>query len=559
MSTYDGSEYLDWEGLVTHCEQLAAAHPQWARLETVGESRQGRPLLLLVIGKQDGRDVDRPGFWIDAGTHCSEWTGIMSALDTATRWLAALAADEESATGWFARNSAYIMPCISPDGFHAMCNGSPFIRSTLRPPRDGRPRIGLHPEDLDGDGHVRWMRWKHPAGPWIFDHENPIVMRPRKLDDDPREAFFVCQEGNFLQWDGVRWLEAPRQFGQDLNRNFPSAWAPFEMFGMDSGDYPLSEPESHAVVETFRRFPRIGAAVSNHTYTGCLLTQPYRDPSPLSELDIDLMESLGKQCVEGTGYRVFKTVPDFSYDPKKSIVGVWSDTMSTTFGVPGYTLELWDPFGHAGIELKKPALFFKKPDAAKVAVMLQAFASEPGAIVDWKPHQHAQLGAVELGGLEYQTTVRNPPVRLLAKECERGFMVADRMRRALPDVGANVAFEPVTEGVWRVQMVLDNTGFLPTSGLRRAEQIGTAPPICIEAQLSAGLVIVDGEPAVNLGWLDGWGALQVNEARHPLYPALSPKRGTRATTTWVVKGSGTLTLTWDAGRGGCGEIQVTLP
>ena len=37
---------------------------------------------------------------------------------------------------------------------------------------------------------------------------------------------------------------------------------------------------------------------------------------------------------------MFKVVPDFTYDPKKVIVGVWSDTMSTTFGVPGYTLEL---------------------------------------------------------------------------------------------------------------------------------------------------------------------------------------------------------------------------
>ena len=47
------------------------------------------------------------------------------------------------------------------------------------------------------------------------------------------------------------------------------------MFGMDSGDYPLSEPESRATVEAFRARPRIAAAVTNHTYTGCILTHPY--------------------------------------------------------------------------------------------------------------------------------------------------------------------------------------------------------------------------------------------------------------------------------------------
>ena len=55
---------------------------------------------------------------------------------------------------------------------------------------------------------------------------------------------------------------------------------------MDGGQYPLSVPESRAVVETFRD-SRISAAVTNHTYTGCLLTQPYRK-TPLPRADIQL-------------------------------------------------------------------------------------------------------------------------------------------------------------------------------------------------------------------------------------------------------------------------------
>ena len=69
-------------------------------------------------------------------------------------------------------------------------------------------------------------------------------MRHRRLDDRPEDAFFFCSEGTFIHWDGVAWVDAPREFGLDLNRNFPGSWAPFRMFGMDGGAYPLSEPES---------------------------------------------------------------------------------------------------------------------------------------------------------------------------------------------------------------------------------------------------------------------------------------------------------------------------
>ena len=57
----------------------------------------------------------------------------------------------------------------------------------------------------------------------------------------------------FVNWDGVEWKQAPREFGLDLNRNFPSHWAPFSMFGMDGGAYSLSEPESRALIDAFLR------------------------------------------------------------------------------------------------------------------------------------------------------------------------------------------------------------------------------------------------------------------------------------------------------------------
>ena len=115
------------------------------------------------------------------------------------------------------------------------------------------------------------MRWKHRAGPWVIDPEVPMWMRHRTLDDDPEEAYFFCTEGLFEHWDGVRWTNASLEFGLDLNRNFPGSWQPFSMFGMDGGAYPLSEPESRAVVDAVHARPNIAVALSNHTYTGGIM------------------------------------------------------------------------------------------------------------------------------------------------------------------------------------------------------------------------------------------------------------------------------------------------
>ncbi|MFT4627909.1 MAG: hypothetical protein ACI8PZ_006603 [Myxococcota bacterium] len=554
---FRGDDYLDFPELERRCWALAAAHPEWVSVSVVGRSRQGRPMLLVTIGRGGDRD-DRTGFWLDGGTHAAEWTGVMSALFTASRWVEGLAAGDADLAAWFSRSSAYVMPCVSPDGFQAMMEGAPFLRSTLRPPPPGVLREGFEPCDMDGDGRVRWMRWRHPAGAWVDAPTDPTepgsrsIPRPRTLDDDPTEAYFLASEGRFINWDGVRWTAAPREFGLDLNRNFPGSWTRFSMFGMDGGDHPLSEPESRAVVAAFRARRRIAVALTNHTYTGCILTQPYRQDSPLADADVRLMEALATGAVAGTGYRTFRTCPDFMYDPKASIVGVWSDTMTTTFGVPAYTLELWDPVGHVGVTVDKPIEFFMKPEPAMLHRVIGAFAAETDGWRDWKPLDHPQLGAVEVGGLEYLRTVRNPPTALLAAECERGFTVADRLRRSGPLVRATLSVEPLGEGARLVTLVLENVGFLSTSSLAHAESIGAAPAPTATLACGGDALLAEGTPSRSLTHLDGWGTLQITSA-NLLYANL-PDRGHRAWARWTVRGDGPVQVEWDAGRGGNGLL-----
>lgn len=545
------NEYWDYPRIEEWVKDFAAQNPSWVSLEILTTTDFGRSIFLLTLGENP---TTTPALWIDAGTHAAEWAGVMSLLYSLEKW--GEFAKEAHGKKWFQENTIFAVPCICPDGYQALLEGESFLRSTLRPPKNGVFRQGLDPQDIDGDGRVLFMRWRDPAGPYIIDDEADFGIRRRKLDDDPAAACFLSHEGIFIEWDGVKWTQASLKYGLDLNRNFPVNWSPFEMFGMDSGEFPLSEPESRAVMEAVVARPNIAAGLTNHTYTGAILTQPYNADSPLSELDIDVMEALAQQVVRGTDYQVHRVFPEFTYDPKQPIIGVWADCLTTTLGIPAYTLELWNPFSWAGVQVKKPAEFFKRPSPHIVDALLRK-ALQDSQLMLWRPHTHPQLGAVEIGGFDYLRTIRNPPVSLLEKECQKGFQVAENLRKALPKLRVELQTEPLAFGLYRITAFFENQGYLSTISLERARDIRQSKELWVRLEPKDGIEIVEGQEQQVLEALEGWGGLQIRSAKNIIYPSL-PVRGHRDAITWVVKGRGSVGVIWDAGKAGKGRKSLLV-
>ena len=186
----------------------------------------------------------------------------------------------------------------------------------------------------------------------------------------------------------------------------------------------------------------IVAAMTLHTYTGALLTQPYNPDTDLPKSDISMLQGLAEQLVAGTGYKVFRVHPDFTYDPKQTIVGVWADCLSSTLGIPAYTLEVWDPFKWAGVQVKEPARFFMEPKEHIVSALLTKASSDEEMLL-WEKVEHPQLGSVEIGGIDYLRTIRNPPLVHLPTECEHTFSILDKIRMSLPKVQSKVLVEKI--------------------------------------------------------------------------------------------------------------------
>ena len=533
--------YLDLPEIDLWGAALVEAHPALLRRDQIGHSGEGRPIWLYTLGRIDGAEDHRPAFWVDGGTHCAEWAGVSAAVDGLQRWL-----DEAVAGGpladWLGQHTLYVAPCVSPDGYAAMRAGAPYTRSTTEQAPEGTVEAGWTPRDLTGDGVVRLLRWRHPAGPFVVDAEAPLHMRARRLDDDAADAFFVAEEGQFELWDGARWTAAPRKHGLDLNRNFPGDWAPRSGFGMNGGAFPGSAPEARAMLDALHARPNVAAAITHHTFSGVLLIQPYRADSVLGESDLLRVKALAQDAVRGTRYAAVPVHPDFAYDPKAAIGGVWADTLATVFGLPAYTLEIWDPFAAAGVTPAHRGRFFREPEPAVLQALVRRFADAPGS-APWTAFDHPQLGPVELGGLDLQRTVRNPPEAMLAEELDQVFTIVDRARRALPRLEVQLRVVPLGPDHAEINVQIDNLGFLPTAGLERGAAVGRAPALRLE---------IDGHPPVALGQLEGWGCARVGAASMPLLPALS-QGGSRLLHKAVVTGPGPWRVAWHSARAGRGE------
>ena len=166
--------------------------------------------------------------------------------------------------------------------------------------------------------------------------------------------------------------------------------------------------------------------------------------------------------------------------------------MSTTFGVPGYTLELWDPFGFAEVENEKPVDFFMRPDAKKIAQVIAAFSKLDGAVSPWTAFDHPQLGPVEIGGMDYMRTIRNPPTHLLSDECRHGFVVADQLRRSLPQTQFKVTLTTLAPSLTRIEAYFENVGFLSTASSERAKHLAGTPTVNTALSLEGSLILSQG-------------------------------------------------------------------
>lgn len=209
-------------------------------LESIGASRESRPLHLLRIGEEH-----KPALFIVAGLNAMHTVGIDTALGVAAK----LAADHADL---LADHTVYILPCADPDTLERLGTASPKRDSArkIEPMDDDRDgRIDEDPPtDLNGDGVITVMRVYDPPPTSglepteIIDPSDPrLTKKPDKMKGETANVA-VLVEGQDTDGDGLIAEDGPD--GVDLTTNFPWKWPEFKD---GAGASALCEPETRAI------------------------------------------------------------------------------------------------------------------------------------------------------------------------------------------------------------------------------------------------------------------------------------------------------------------------
>jgi murein tripeptide amidase MpaA len=552
--------FYRYDELTRLLHAFAEEYPKLARLESIGKSHEGRDIWLLTLTNfQTGSDSGKPALWVDGNIHASELAASAASLHFINHLLTRCGQDE-SVTVALDTRAFYICPRVNPDGAEwALADQPKLIRSSTRPyPYDEEPVDGLTAnQDIDGDGRILQMRIPDPNGGWKFDPENPRLMLRRDPVENGGKYYRILPEGLLKDYDGVTiQVRGPKE-GLDLNRNFPVSWRQ-EAEQPGAGPYPLSEPETHNLAAFIVKHPNITAAITFHTMSGVLL-RPYDDRSDdeFPAEDLWTYKKIGEQGTKTTGYPNVSTFHDFKYHPKQVTTGGFDTWLYDHLGVFAWTVEIWNPQQQAGIENIKFIDWYREHPVEDELKLLQWNDEKLGGkgYADWYEFDHPQLGKVELGGWDYLSMWTNPPLHLLEEELKRfpDWLVWSALispQLSLREASA----KPIGADAWRIRLVVENTGWLPTYVTKKAVEKKVTRGVICEIELPQAASLQSGKPREEFGQLEG------RAYKWVMVDEFEESTTDRLKVEWVVHapGGGTAKLTARHERAGLVQVDVAL-
>jgi hypothetical protein len=557
------ARYLDYAELTAQVKSWAECFPHLVRITSLGTTPQGREQWLLTIGPEPDRV--RSAAWVDGNMHAAELAGSSVALaiaeDMIRLHLEGTVRDVPAPVAERLKQVLfYVLPRMSPDGAEQILGTGRFVRSVPRDERVDRSTPRWIMGDVDGDGRALVMRVKDTAGDYVEAPEKPGLMAQREIGD-AGPFYRIFPEGTIEHWDG-RTIPAPYYLSDnpiDLNRNFPWSWSPHhEQPG--AGPFPLSEPESRNVVAFITRHPEIFSWLNLHTYGGVLIRPLGHAPdAKMEQDDLAIFRQLEQWQDEFVGYPTVSGFEEFLYEPDKPLHGDLTDYAYNQRGAIAFVVELWDLFAKLGLARPKKFVdYYARLSRADLVKMAWWDHEENDGRVfqTWVPFQHPQLGAVEIGGVDPRVGIWNPPYERLESVCVAQSEVYLRLASLAPSlkVGA-VTRTALGDGLTRVDVRIENVGYLGTYVLESARKLDWNEPVHVDATADGCTLVGTGEAHQELGHLDGWGRGLHNGANEPAYMR-SKGNGNAAWATFLVRGTGALKLRIGACR--VGWIDETI-
>ena len=549
----DFNRWHDHAELVRDFQRLEAAWPELLTMSSIGQSQNGRDLILMTINNPEtGPEMSKAAMYIEANVHGNEIQGAEVALYTI--WYLMENYDRNPNIRKLVDERVfYIVPTVNPDGRDYFLHGTGSGSRTGHVPLD-EDNDGLidedGPNDLNGNGVIEQIRKYVPGqGDHRISHEDPRIMEPVP-PGETGDWVLLGYEG--LDDDGDGRVNEDGPGGYDGNRNWGADWQP-NYIQRGAMDYPFQLPEARAVNDFLMAHPNIAGVQSYHNSGGMILRGPGAEwQGAYPRADIEFYDELGEAGERMLPYYRYIVIWSGLY----TVHGGFIDWTNDGLGMISFSNELWS--GNQYFNSPELQEQQEDPDSPisgrqKSRLWFDDYLEFGEHFVEWAPFEHPDYGSVELGGWK-KLTGRVPP-RFMNEELSHRNMAfslfqADQMPLMSMD---EPEVEALGDGVYRVRVDLTNDRIAPTITERAAQNRVVAPD----------LLEVDGAEVITAGWVQNrfrpgpTDMIDQHDLSRIMIRNGHPGNTTR-TVEYVLKGSGSATITYRSVKGGTVSTAVRL-
>ena len=145
-------QYISYQETIDFLQHAMGEHPNLFRLQNIGDTWEGRPIMLVTISQDVAFADEKPAMLYTGTIHAREWIGI----ELATKFIRYIIKNYKTNPRLLralTRNTLYMVPCLNPDGFEYSRQHFSFWRKNRRNNGDGTYGV-----DLNRNFSVRFRR-----------------------------------------------------------------------------------------------------------------------------------------------------------------------------------------------------------------------------------------------------------------------------------------------------------------------------------------------------------------------------------------------------------------
>jgi len=523
-------DYSNSATLTQRVKTLADKYPQLVKSKVLTQTTGGKDIWMITIGA--GKTEQKPAIVVVGGVEGKHLLGVEMAIGFAEKLIASSTTD--SIKTLLNKQTFYVFPNMSPDAteqyFAKVKNQRSGNATKTDDDRDGKINED-GAEDLDGNGKITVMRIEDTTGKYKLNTDDPRSLLLADATKGENGKYILLPEGIDNDKDGM--FNEDGDGGIAFNKNSSYNFKPFVA---GAGEYAVSEKENRALFDflydAFNVYAVVTFGPTNNLSTPVIFNAP----------------AVAKRIITGW----------FEADAKaNALVSERYNKITKTKEAPKTQAESgdfsqWGYFHYGRLSFSTPGWWVPKstPDSSRkekkfinddaVASYLRWAASQgiTNTFTPWKAVAHPDFPGqiVEVGGLDPFVLI-NPPYKMVdgivAKHTE--FVIG--LAGMAPQLAlVNVKTEKVADGLTRVTLKVMNTGDLPTY-TKIGDRSYFLKKILVKINSNANQIVVSGRKTQTLESIEGKDYKEL---------------------TWLIKGSGKITIEADSPTTGSKSIEVSL-